>query len=406
MRVQDLRIRALDGAMLVDGQFTLHGDPAVVAHFAVPELAAVGVRLRPDVPNHWADNNWSFQGFDAVQPGADGLWATGKPVLDLSFGPSVPTFTSLVAMFLPQGPTGFSLTRKEGVRLGQFAVPLANPGLDQPHLTYIQFDALDVDLALDPAGLTIGITARMADLVRPVEGLNVAGLELRGRVFIPSIALVVQMRGPFRMGPDGEAVRSVIEGGALALQDLGITNFGSLAVEGQVDWGQSGDGRIPLGPFVALDLQERTMGFEPVGHVRRLANGLLKAESPTSDGPYMRINLGLDDFIRALETQDEAEMRLHGSWLGHIVGKTGRDAYEEGDQRQDLIWLDLKLQRTAAGLLIGGKGDFGGGPRSPAARVGQYLDFAFFLPRRLLLARGMRVPRYANEWKRDLPDLR
>ena len=77
-------------------------------------------------------------------------------------------------------------------------------------------------------------------------------------------------------------------------------------------------------PFVALDLQERTMGFEPVGHVRRLANGLLKAESPTSDGPYMRINLGLDDFIRALETQDEAEMRLHGSWLGHIVGKTGR----------------------------------------------------------------------------------
>lgn len=399
MRLQDLRIRALDGSVLVDGQFALHGDPAVLAHFAIPELVGVAVKLSPHL-----SSNWKFTGYSRVEQGSDGLWGASAPAVTLDLGTCVPSLVSLAnTTYLPAEPVGFSLNRKGRVRMGSFNVPMASPQPDKAPSAYLQFDAIDLTLDPVPEGLRIALTARVVEMIGPIEGLNVAGLVVTGEVLVPDLAL--QLQGlPRLLGRSEDPVVGKLADTRLETDDLGLERYGGLVLEGQVDWGQNGDLNNPLGPFVSAYLGDHEMGFSPTARASRHASGLLDVHRPSTDGPYMRIDLGLKDFARLLEVEDQVELSLHGAGLGHIVGRTGRDAYEYGNLRQDLVWLTLKLQRSAAGLLVGGQGEFAPGANGESPRVGKSLDFAFFLPRKRILARGMPIPRCWDDWKRDLPD--
>lgn len=396
MNLDDLRIRAMDGSVLVDGQFALHGDPAVLAHFAMPKLAAVGVMLAPRQLS-----NWKFLGFDRVVQGGDGLWAASAPVLTLDLGQSVPSLTSFGNFtYLPKERFAFTLSRHGGHRLGSVNVPLAKPEPDKPRAAYLQFSQIDMDFEPTPAGLRIALTAQVAEMISPIEGLDVTGLTFVGEVLIPALALRLQGQ-PQLPGQAEDPSLGEVAGGRLATSDLGLARFGGLVLEGQVDWGQDGTARDPYGPFVSAGFQDRFMGMRPANRATRYASGLLEAHWPTNDGPYLRINLGVEDFARLLEFEDCVQLSLQGAGVGYIEGRTGRDAYLEGNLRQDIDWLTLKLERSPQGLLIGGNGELHGGQRGQSARVGKTLDFAMFLPRKLILATGLKVPRCWDDWKRD-----
>ncbi len=396
MKLDDLRIRAMDGSVLVDGQFTLHGDPAVLACFAMPQIVAVGAMLAPQMLG-----NWKFHGFERIRQGGDGLWAVPAPALTLDLGKSVPPLSTLGhTWFVPAEGCAFSLTSRGGLRLGSVNLPLAQPQPDKSPSAYLQFGQIDMTLDPVPAGLRIGLTGHVIGMIGPEDGPDVTGLTLTGQVLIPALALKLQGQ-PDLLGQPEDPVQSEVSGGQLDPADLGLSRFGGMVVDGQVDWGQNGDRQNPLGPFVSLHLADRSMGLSPTDQVSRCASGLLYEHSPSNDGPYLRINLGVEDFARMLEQGDQAHLSLQGNGIGHILGRTGRDAYEEGELRQEIDWLTLKLERSPRGLLIGGNGELQGGIRGQSARVGKTLDFALFLPRKLILAKGLKVPRCWDDWKRD-----
>lgn len=284
--------------------------------------------------------------------------------------------------------------------MGSINVPLANPQPDKAGTAYLQFSQIELNFDATPAGLRIALTAQVAEKISPIEGLDVSELTLVGELLIPALAL--RLQGQPQLHGQAEDTRlSEVAGGRLAAGDLGLARYGGLVLEGQVDWGQDGTARDPYGPFVSAGFHGRSMGMSPASRVTRYASGLLEAHRPTSDGPYLRINLGIEDFARMLEFEDSVHLSLQGAGIGHIEGRTGRDAYLEGSLRQEIDWLTLKLERSSQGLLIGGNGELHGGIRGQSARVGKKLDFAMFLPRKLILATGLNVPRCWDDWKRD-----
>jgi hypothetical protein len=396
MNLNKLRIRAMDGSALVDAQFSLHGDPAVLAQFAIPELAATAVNIRPR-----PSRNWSFLGLGKIAPGPDGLYAASSPAVTLELTDAVPSLAALGNLIMPLGRTGFTLARKGAVRLGSVNVPLARPEPDNSPSCYLQFDRLDLDIDAEPEGLQIRLVAQVATMIGPAEGLDVAGTVFCANISVPAQFLLLQQL-PKLAGRVEDPEVATLGTGQLAPGDLGLSTFGGLLVAGQVDWGQSGDRANPRGPFVALNLAERRMGLAPVGELSRRASGLLQGKSASSGGPYLHLNLGSEDIARMLEFEDQTAVSLTGAGIGHIEGRTGRDAYEEGPLRQDLAWLNLALKRSGEGLQIEGSGEFLPGKRGESSHVGSALEFSVFLPRRLILALGLHLPRFWEDWKREL----
>jgi hypothetical protein len=396
MNLNELRIRAMDGSVLVNGRFTLHGDPAVLAHFAIPELAAIGINLRPQ-----PSRNWSLLGLGRIEPGPDGLYAASNPAVTLELTDAVPSLPSLAGLMLPFGRTGFSLVRKGEVRLGSVNVPLAQLEPDKSPSCYLQFDRLDLEIDASAEGLQIKLVARVATIIGAVEGLDVAGLVCCADMFVPAQALVLQQL-PKLAGRVEDQEVATLHAGELPQDDLGVSAFGGSIVAGQVDWGQSGDRYSPQGPFVALSLSERRMNLVPIGELSRRASGQLGGNSGSSSGPCLHLNLGREDLVRMLEFEDQPALSLRGSGIGYIEGRTGRDAYLEGTLRQELDWLTLTLDRSAAGLRIQGSGEFRPGQQGQSPNVGTALEFTLLLPRRQILARGLRLPRFWDDWKREL----
>ncbi|WP_296674821.1 hypothetical protein [Novosphingobium sp.] len=375
----------------------LEGDPDVIAHFAFPECAAVGVRL-------WSRGRsaWSFAGFQRLAVSPDGLWSVAAPAFNVDLTHSVPAFSSLAEMYLPQGRTGFVLSRKGSVRLGSINLPLAFPQPDKSPTAYLQFDSIDLDMLVDPSGLQITIEARAATIVGGDEELPVEGLMVHLTVFMPSLALSLH-RVNNLSGRVEDPFVGEVPGSGLENSDLGVCDLGSLVADGRVDWGQNGDRYNPFGPFIRLHLDQRWVGIQATNRVNRLASGLLDPARPRNDGPYLRINTGIEDFARMLETNDTAEITVRGSGIGHIEGRTGRDAYEYGNLQQDIDWLTLKLERTSDGLLIVGFGEFHPGKNGQSDQVGNKLEFNFYLPRKLILARGIPLPRFWEDRLREYP---
>lgn len=396
MNVNELRIRAMDGSTLVDGHFTLHGDPEVLAHFAIPELAATAVKMTPQ-----SSGNWSFRGLGRVEPGPDGLYAASAPAVTLELTDAVPSLRSLANFLMPLGRTGFILARKGEVRLGSINVPLARPQPDKAPSCYLQFDQIDLDIDARQEGLQIKLVAQIATIIGSVGGLDVTGMVCCVDIFVPAQVLLLQHLPKLASRVEDSEVATV-GAGQFVPDDLGVSSFGGLIVAGQVDWGQSGDRHDPQGPFVALNLSERRMGLAPIGELSRRASGLLKEKRGRSDGPHLHLHLGSEDLAGMLEFEDQTALSLRGSGIGYIEGRTGRDAYEGGTLRQDLDWLALKLERNAEGLSIEGVGEFLPGKQGQSPSVGKALNFTLFLPRKLILARGLRLPRFWDDWKREL----
>lgn len=71
--------------------------------------------------------------------------------------------------------------------------------------------------------------------------------------------------------------------------------------------------------------------------------------------------------------------------------------------RQNIRWLNLKLDRHPHELRIEGEGELD--PLEPTASVsslGPQLRFSFALSRTWLLACGIELPRFWDDWKREL----
>jgi hypothetical protein len=106
-----------------------------------------------------------------------------------------------------------------------------------------------------------------------------------------------------------------------------------------------------------------------------------------------------------LEAQDEAEVEWRGVGLGHVDGQTGRSVGEcGGPMRQLITRLQLHLKRCADGLQVRGEGELlplaGEGARS----LGPELAFDFLLPRGWILARGLNLPRFWQDWRKKFPN--
>lgn len=396
MRMDDVRIRAMNASVLVDGQLSLELSEPNRALIGLPAYSAIGIYQ----PFH-SLFSWEVSAYERIERGPDGLYSAPPPVATVAFGANVPSLKNLLGMFLAEGSQALSMTA-QNVRLVSVRLPFSNPAPDKSPVAFLQCDHLELVLDASADGLRIRFTTRAATMVDPPDGVDVAGTIVRGDIHIPSQSLVAASL-PCISAPEGRYNNTrplsveALRGGELGSGD-------GLLAEGQVDWQQTGDERDPRGPFVDLYLGEHGMGLTPASKAIVLDDGSFRVQRGGSDSPLLTINLGVADFARMLEHEDKVDLSLRGAGIGYIDGRTGRDAYEEGSLRQEIEWLDFKLERDSLGLAVTGKGEFLPLPtRDSGKSLGPRLNFAFQLPRTLILARGFKLPRFWDDRKQDYP---
>lgn len=173
---------------------------------------------------------------------------------------------------------------------------------------------------------------------------------------------------------------------------------------GLVDWQQDPAGYRCNGPFVQTHLHEHEMTVRPARRIWTDNEGGGHAQLD-GDGPELQLGFGRVLLASLLAHGDHAEISFR-TGIGYIDGQTGRSVGESGGpMRQNIRWLDLKLDRDAHELRIEGEGELEPLTPSPVASersLGPLLKFNFAFPRTWLLARGIELPRFWDDWKKEL----
>jgi hypothetical protein len=187
-------------------------------------------------------------------------------------------------------------------------------------------------------------------------------------------------------------------------RSIEATPTGYAFSSGKVDWGQGPTDRRCTGPFVQAYLRDDAMIVRPVRRVWLTVDGTGLAETDM-DGPELQLDFGRALLASLLSRGDRADASFR-TGVGHVDGQTGRSVGEcGGPMRQDICRLDLTLDRDAHELRIEGEAELE--PLAPAlaasvGSLGPKLQFSFALSRTWLLARGIELPRFWDDWKREL----
>ena len=310
MHLRELRIRAMDGSVIVDGVLRLETDEPAAATLPSRELRFIGVNL-PEA----RFGGPSFQLFNEIQRAKDGFWGASAPLLTVHFEEGMLDIQRL----LTRGLKSQRFEIHDELRVGSVAVryPRVNAG-DWRDL-YGHVRSLQLSLAVENDGLRISFNAPVEPMAFREEAPVFTRARLIGDVLVPSEYWRIRgMAGAMWAAQNnarvGEWSPDTAPLGAAAFGEYG-EHFSS----GRLDWGQPADDLYPPGQFVGVRLSPHQMTLRSAGELSLLANGFASRRHHHSGGPELTLFLGSDDRARIFEIKDEAELELRGA-----VARTAR----------------------------------------------------------------------------------
>jgi hypothetical protein len=372
MRVDDLRIRAIDGSLLLnDGRFEIVSEDPALPAFIAPASSVVGFRFpRPQESGYLNVYEWTRRE-------SDGFFSCPPPIATVHFpqGAFWPTMPDDWRVWLqPDDPT-VSVRRGE---TSQYA-----------SMTNSRLETKRCD-----AGLAVRIHGQLAvrSEARPVPTavghfsaefvVPWSYLVLQGLASIPGLSNQKGL-GPWSAGEPG-------------LCELAVASFGQTFFEGALNLGPNQSPHFGPGPFVKISMFDESLLIMNARRPASLDNGLV-TDTSLSDGPQMVLPLlGLRQWNRMLVDVDDATVELKGAGIGHVDGRTGWVYETGGPATQQISELQFRIRRRPDGLLLNGLGKLA--PLSCAGEsLGPDFSFEFTIPLAYLKMRGIRMPRYLEE---------
>jgi hypothetical protein len=394
MDLRDLRLRAMDGSVLVDGDLAIVSDDPAAARLPSSEGRLVGVNLRQ------GSLGASFHLYQQTAQVADGFYAASPPILSLRLEDGLPDLGRL----FPQSATRHQRLESEHARLATISAKFPQYEGDLRELSG-PINDLTVAMEVEAEGLRLNLDGVVGPMQFHDEATpRISQARVVGRLLIPRAYCALQ---GFSLGWRSQTDPPV---GAWAPWGPGLgaapmSVYGTPYCPGRLTWAVPPGARAAPTGHVALNLHEHRLIAKPVGAIDLLASGFAAEHSYFADGPELELGMGFAEWTRMLETQDEATMEWRGVGLGHVDGQTGRSVGEcGGPMRQLITRLQLNLKRCAEGLQVRGEGELlplaGEGARS----LGPELAFDFVVPRGWILARGLNLPRFWQDWRKEFPN--
>ena len=395
MRLDDLAVRGMDGSALVEGELAIYTAPDEAVVRASPGCL-IGVNCRRK-----GFGSTSFSVYDKTSRGPDGFYGAGPPLLHVDFEEAVPDLIALLSR-AHKGSRQRIASEQFRVITARLRTPTEHEGGHRDR--YVQGNELDLMLGVEDGGLRIAFESVVRPSTLIEQALAFSEAKLVGNVLLP--AAYCRLQG-FHMLGLRDSDREVVGGWTPSGTGLGSVAVNSSApfCPGFLDWQEKPSPYRPAGPFVLLYLREHELIARPTGALNRLANGFASETRYLSDGPELNLFMGVEDWSRMLGQNGEAEIDQVGAGLGHVDGQTGRSVHECGGyKRQAINRLRLRLKRSSEGLVVSGRGEL-----APLARgegstsLGPKLQFEFMVPRAWILARGLKLPGFWEDRKKEFP---
>lgn len=394
MATENLKIKAKDGSALVEGKFDLHASGSLARFLHTGEQGdLIGVMLK-----RHNSQSAGIRLFKTWKEGNDGLFATAAPAISADFGAAMPSLLGLTSQMW----SGRSQKVKLHVAcadLGAYplVVTFKPVGLQDVINAHSMVEKIELEVANLDTGFSIKLRGPLVPFSIEKDGPLVEDAWLDCELVLPPAYCNVApvgfygSHGRFAEGASGSVWRAATR---LAFSALG---------PGFVDWGQKRSQPGYQGPFVQAHLFEDELNFRPARRLWRSSDGLSNAETQT-DGPEVKLGFGRSLIAKLLKHQDQVEVSFP-SGIGHIDGQTGRSVGEcGGPMTQRIKRLDISMVRRPTELQIEGEGvlePLASDPESVATSLGPRLRFSFSLQRTWLLARGIELPRFWDDWERD-----
>lgn len=386
----NLKIRAMDGSALVEGRLTLHGLETFAAVFpSAGPKDLIGVNL-----THKKLHRSAINLYRKTRRADDGLYAAAPPVVTIEFGNAMPNLHRLTSFMFGEASQKV-LVNGVGVN-GSWIYPLTvsfRPGGSKDALpVYAHLEEVALEIERRKEGLAIRIEGPVMPFAIEKDGPLLEGVRFDCEVLLPTAYCQFASVGGYYRAVDHKAEWHSGLPAPLSVPALG---------PGLVDWQQGPTGYRCNGPFVQTHLREHEITIRPARRIWMDDEGRGHAELD-GDGPELQLGFGHVLLASLLANDDHAEISFR-TGIGYIDGQTGRSVGEcGGPRRQNIRWLDLKLDRYAHELRIEGEGELE--PLSVASdrSLGPQLKFKFALSRTWLLARGIELPRFWDDWKKEL----
>jgi hypothetical protein len=395
MALEDLKIRAMDGSALVDGRIAISGGATLAAAFPGAKPGdIIGVEL-----SHNRLHRSAIRLYRSWHRAHDGLYAAGQPIISVEFGEAMPDLRRLASSGFGELVQRWSL-RSHDTRPGTqlLTIRFAPAGREDALPVYAHLEDVAIELTRRETGLVIRIEGPLLPFSLEKGGPMLEEVRLDCEVVLPPDYCRLSTIGSYYGGWDREG--EWCAGG----EGLGSIPISAAALgPGLVDWQQNPARHLCNGPFVQAYLGEDGLTVRPARRIWRNADGMCHAELDT-DGPELRLGLGRSMLASLLAHSDRASVSFQAG-IGQVDGQTGRSVGEcGGPMTQAIRWLDIKLERNPHELHIEGKGELE--PLAPSlasvvASLGPRLRFTFALQRTWLLARGIELPRFYDDWRRE-----
>ena len=289
MLLSALRIRAMDGAALVEGTLTIRSDDPAVRSLLPPENGIVAIKLPSE-----RYRKPSFDLLDRVEQGPHGLYNARRPALRVSFEDAFPDLPSL----LPQaGREDIRLKLEaDGGRIGSFMIQRPEPDGNWSRGVWGHLRDLTLQLRQGEDNVRIVFDGAVRPFTLGSDNHSVSNARLVGDILLPHAYFAVAQIYIPRRTPASAAIEwdaSTSGMGALAVSEWDQSFF-----PGMVDWGQTAKDLIPTGPFVDARVKEHEMVARPVKSLKRSATGFAVGFA-TTDGPELVLPIGYADWTRS-----------------------------------------------------------------------------------------------------------
>lgn len=398
MNINDARVLALNGAMLAEGCFEFEGADA--SDLLQPQNALIAIHDRPG-------QGTEFALAGNARRDADGLWSADWPVHSVAFKPAVPPLDQLLdfpsfalsSEGVPSNSVRFDLAAEHSA----FAWVALNTvyGAERRVESVLgNAAAVSMEIMRDADGFAIMIEARLDAPKRGDRQLAPITVRVRAKLSFETIALAgsrLWWRGGAErwdhQGQDSSGPLSDV----LTLGRAGGTPF----FKGTLELGPNLP-EIYRGTWVEAQSFGRRLILRPQREPKRLPGGFYGGNS---GGVQLVLhNLGQECWKELLGEKDEAVLIQSGDGIGFSQRVTGRDVGDEGPHEQPITMMRTRLSRQRDGLAISLVGELGPysqrNPRYPP--LGPDFGVEFFVPRTLLLARGLILGDMYQERRREI----
>lgn len=394
MHLRDLKLRAMNGSVLVEGELGVVSDEPAAAALPTSSGRLIGV----DLPERGAGPA-RFHIYGEVFRREDGFYAAPPPLLTVTLEEGLPDSRGV---FTPRAARRRQRLEADGAHLA--TVSARYPRDDGVQRDIVgRVDDLTMALAIEDEGLRLsfeGPVGPMGFYDEPAPRITRG--RLVARLLVPrAYCKIKSLMFPHRADPTIGPWTPWGPGLGAAPMD----SYGRPFCPGRLTWTVPPGGRRPPSRHVSLYLHEHRLVARACGDLNLHASGAAWDREYFSDGPELELGMGVAEWTRMLGSGDVAEMEWRGAGIGHVDGQTGRSVGECGGPKRQLISrLGLRLSRSREGLQVTGRGELAPLAEDPSSSLGPELSFDFLIPRGWILATGAKLPGFWLDWRRDFPD--